>query len=320
MNNPGRAFRFAITLLGLTLLIGASAGVAQTPEVVRIATLPIDTEAQPLFAEELGLFKKAGLDATVTIVHNAAAIASATLGGTFDVGLTDITTLALAHEKGLPLVAIAPGALYLSSAPTTVCVVPKNSLIKAAKDLDGRTIGVTGLFSFTRIAFSAWLDQNGADPSSVKFIELPFSEIPAALVAGRIAAGTLSNPYLQTAVDAGEVRVLSKCADAIAPKLLITAFFSTGDFAKTHPDIVKKVATVMAQTARWANTHQSQSAVILKKWTKIEVTPDMARATYAEQFSLPQVQPQIDAAARYKILKASFPASNLFASGVKAAP
>jgi ABC-type nitrate/sulfonate/bicarbonate transport system substrate-binding protein len=318
MNSRRRGF--AVALLGLVFLMGGNAGVAQTPEVVRIATLPIDAEAQPLYAKELGLFKKAGLDATVTIVHNAAAIASATLGGTFDVGFTDLTTLALAHEKGLPLVAIAPGALYLSSAPTTVCVVTKNSPVKAAKDLNGSTIGVTGLFSFTRIVFSAWLDQNGADLSSIKFIELPFSEVPAALVARRITAGTLSNPYLQTAVDAGEVRVLSKCADAIAPKLLITAFFSTSDFAKTHPDIVKKVAAVMAEAARWGNTHQSESAAILKKWTKLEVTPDMARATYADEFSIPQVQPQIDAAVRYKILKTSFPATNLFAPGVRAVP
>lgn len=320
MNNGRRGFALAIALLGLTFLTGRSAGVAQTPEIVRIATLPIDAEAQPLYAEELGLFKKAGLDATVTIVHNAAAIASATLGGTFDVGLTDVTTLALAHEKGLPLVAIAPGALYTSSAPTTVCAVAKNSPVKDAKDLDGSTIGVTGLFSFTRIAFSAWLDKNGADLSSIKFIELPFSEVPAGLLAGRIAAGTLVNPFLQTALDAGQVRVLAKCVDAIAPTLLITAFSTTRDFAQAHPGIVKRLAAVMAETARWANTHQSQSAVILEKETKAKVTSDMVRAVYAEQFSLPQVQPQIDAAARYKILKAAFPASELLAPGVAAAP
>ena len=46
----------------------------------------------------------------------------------------------------------------------------------------------------------------------------------------------------------------------------------------------------------------------------------MVRATYADQFSTAQVQPQIDAAAHYKVLKASFSATDLYAPGVVAGP
>lgn len=60
--------------------------------------------------------------------------------------------------------------------------------------------------------------------------------------------------------------------------------------------------------------------MILKKWTKADVTPEMVRATYAEQFSAVKVQSQIDAATRYKVLKTSFPASDLFAPGVTWGP
>lgn len=313
MKNWGRALGFAIVLAGFTS--AGSVGVAQTPAVIRVATLPIDSEGEPYYAEDLALFKKADLDATVTIVNNAAAIASAVVGGTYDFGQTDVTTLALAHEKGLPLVAVAPGAVYSNKAPTTVCVVPKSSAVKSAKDLNGNTIGVTGLFSFTRIAFDAWLDKNGADLSSVKFVELPFSEIPAALVSNRITAGTLSEPFLQKALDAGQVRLLANCVDAIAPQLLVTVFFTTADYAKAHPETVRKFAAVIAETAHWANAHHAESALILKKWTKADVTPNMPRAAYTGRLSAAQVQSQIDAAARYKVLKASFPASELFAPG-----
>ncbi len=315
MKNAKHAFKLQIALLGLTLLIGSAAG-GQTPTVIRIATLPIDAEAEPLYAQELGLFKKAGLDATVTIASSAGAIAAATLGGTFDVGVTDVGSTTLAHEKGLPLVFIAPAALYVSTAPTTVCVVAKNSPVKSAKDLNGSTVGVTSLFGLTRIAFDAWLDKNSGDSTSAKFVELPFSEIAPALVAGRIAAGSLSNPYLQTAVDAGQVRVLSDCYDAVAPRLLLNAFFTTSEFAKTHPEIVNKLGAVIAETARWANSHHAESARMLEDRTKVKMTPNMARATYAERLSAAQIQPQIDAAVRSKVLKATFPASDLFAPGV----
>ena len=315
MKNAQPAVMLQIALLALTVLTGRPAA-GQTPTTIRIATLPIDAEAEPLYAQELGLFKKAGIDATVTVASSAGAIAAATLGGTFDVGVTDVGSTTVAHERGLPIVFIAPAALYVSTAPTTVCVVAKTSAVRSAHDLNGSTIGVTSLFGLTRIAFDAWLDKNGGDSTSAKFVELPFSEIAPALVAGRIAAGSLSNPYLQTAVDAGQVRVLSNCYDAVAPRLLLNAVFTTSDFAKAHPNIVKKLAAIMAETARWANGHHAESAQILEDRTKVTMTPDMARATYAEALSAEQIQPQIDAAVRSKVLRATFPASDLFAPGV----
>lgn len=300
----------ALAVLALGVTHAAPLG-AQAPAAIRVATLPIDTEAQPMYAEDLGLFKRAGLDASVSLVSNAQAIASAVLGGTYDFGQTDVTTVALAHEKGLPLVVVAPGAVYSSKAPTTVCVVAKNSPVKTGKDLDGTTVAVTGLFSFTRIAFSAWLDKNGADLNSVKFVELPFSAVPAALVGNRITAGTLSEPYLQKALDAGEVRLLSNCVDALAPQLLITVFFTTQEYAKAHPDVVKRFASALAESGRWGNAHHDESAQILKKWTKADVPSGMPRAAYADKLSADEIQTQIDAAARYKVLKASFRASEL---------
>ena len=304
---------FATLLPVLTI---AGAGTAQTPVTVRVATTPVDIGAQPLYAEDLGLFKKAGLDVTVSIISNGAAVSAAVLGGTFDIAQSNVPTLATAHEKGLPFVIVAPAGLYSSKAPTSVCGVAKNSPIKSAKDLAGKTIGVTGLLNITQVAANAWLEKNGVDTSGIKYVEVPFSGIAPALEAGRLDAGVLVDPFLQQALNSGQARVLANCYDAIAPTFLIGAFFSTSDYAKAHPDIVKKFVAVMAEAARWANTHQRESAQILEKWTKGHVLPGMARVVYADRLSVAQVQPIIDASARAKALKASFPATELFAPGV----
>jgi NitT/TauT family transport system substrate-binding protein len=309
---------FGVLTAGMVLLPLLLAGsvTAQTPEVIRVATTPVDIGAQPLYAQDLGLFKKAGLEATVSLVSNGAAVSAAVMGGTFDVAQSNVPTLATAHEKGLPFVIVAPAGLYSSKAPTSVCGVAKNSPVKTAKDLNGKTVGVTGLLNITQVAASAWLDKNGADVSSIKFVEIPFSGMAPALVAGRIDAGVLVDPDLQEALDTGHARVLSKCYDAVAPQFLVGAFFSTSDYAKGHPEVIRKFVGVMAEAARWANAHQRESAQILEKWTKVHATPDMARVTYAERLSAAQVQPIIDASARYKALKATFPATDLFAPGV----
>ena len=63
--------------------------------------------------------------------------------------------------------------MYKSTSPVTVLAVAKNSTVRAAKDLEGKAIAVLSLEGPTKIAASAWLDKNGINPSTVKFIELP---------------------------------------------------------------------------------------------------------------------------------------------------
>jgi NitT/TauT family transport system substrate-binding protein len=310
-----RACLFACAAL-LPVLTLTSVGTAQTPVTIRVATTPVDIGAQPFYAEDLGLFKKAGLDVTVSVIANGAAVSAAVLGGTFDIAQSNVPTLATAHEKGLPFVIVAPAGLYSSKAPTSVCGVAKNSPIKSAKDLAGKTIGVTGLLNITQVAANAWLEKNGVDTSTVKYVEVPFSGIAPALEAGRLDMGVLVDPFLQEALNAGQTRVLADCYDAVAPTFLVGAFFSTSDYAKAHPDVVKKFVAVMAEAARWANAHQRESAQILEKWTKSTPVPGMARVVYADRLSVAQVQPIIDASARAHALKATFPATELFAPGV----
>ncbi len=69
----------------------------------------------------------------------------------------------------------------------------------------------------------------------------------------------------------------------------------------------------MAQTAAWANKNQPRTAAILEKWTHVHVGK-ANRVVYAEKLDAAEVQPQIDVAARYNVLKSTFPAGNLFAT------
>lgn len=309
------AFGFALALVMMLAFAGGPV-TGQTETAIRIGALPIDVSGEPFYAQELGFFKEAGLDAKITVLSNGAAVAAAILGGAVDIGVSNVISASLGHEKGLPLVMVAPGALYSSKAPTTVCAVAKNSPVTNAKDLDGKTLGLPDLSGLPRIAFSAWMDKNGGDLTSVKLIEVPFSAIVPALTAGRIDASVLVNPNLQKAVDAGQVRVLANCLDAIAPEFSLSEFYSTKSYAAEHPDVMRRFAEAIAKTARWANAHHRESAKILEQWTKAEVAPDTARSKYAERISVNEIQPIIDATVRYKFLKAPLAAADLFAPGV----
>lgn len=302
-----------LLLVAVLLVAGGSVG-AQTLPVLRIAALPIDVSGELYYASDLGYFKDAGIDAQVTVLTNGAAVMAALIGGAYDVGASNIISASLAHDKGIALRIVAPGALYESKAPTTVCAVAPNSTLTGPKDLAGKTVGVPDLGGLPKIALSAWMEKAGVDPSSLRLVEVPFAAMVPAMDSGRIDAGILVNPLLQHAVDAGDAKVLGKCLDAVAPQFAIAEFYSTAAFAAANPQLLKKFADVMVRTARWANAHHAESAAILERWTKSQpLPPNAARAYYAERLDAADFQPEIDAAARWKVLKASYPVTDIFA-------
>ena len=80
------------------------------------------------------------LNGQATTIANTSAIAASVAGGSTDIGFSAILSIATAFKKGVPFTIVAPGNVYDSAAPIAAIVVDKNSPIKTAKDLNGKTI------------------------------------------------------------------------------------------------------------------------------------------------------------------------------------
>ncbi len=302
-----------------TILAGLGAGLAaatapsraRAADALHIATIPLDAGAEAYYAADLGYFRDAGIDATIDPIPSGAAILSAVAGGSVDIGFSNLISIAVAYKHNVPVTLIAPGSLYTASIPTSVLMVPANSPAKTAKDLNGKTLGVNGLKTITQYAPQLWIDKNGGDSTSVKFVEMTFPQIIAALAANRIDAAIVADPFIAQAKPAA--RVLSDAYDAIGSRYIIGCWFSTTQWASTHASLAARFAQVIAKTAQWANTHKPQSGDILAKYAKMDpaVAATMLRVDYAPRFERPEMQPVIDLVARYGGLTATFPADEL---------
>ena len=299
----------------LAVLLFAAPASAQTLVKLQVATTPNDSGAEVYYAQDMGFFKKAGFDVEITTLNNGGIISAGVAAGTFDVAQAAVSSIASAHERGVNFVIIAPAALWTSDRPTSALVVAKNSPIASAKDLDGKTVAVNGLFNVTQVGPEAWIEQGGGNLASVKFLELPFADMPGAVAAGRVDAAQISEPALDAAVKAGGMKTIAAPYDAIAKRFLLAGWFTTTAWAEKHSDLAKKFAAVMLETARWANANPEQSGKILEKYTKLPVSPTMARVLYPERMIPSEAQPLIDASARYKALRKTFPASEIFPGG-----
>lgn len=299
-------------LLALTFGGVPGRGAADDLPTIHIGTTPIDAGAEPYYAQAEGFFKRAGINVDIQAMANGAVLAAAVASGALDIGQSNVVSIASAHERGIPFTIVAPASLYTSKQPQSALVVSATSQLHTAKDFNGKTIAVNGLKTISQLGPEAWIDNNGGTLSTVKFIELPFGAMEEALTSGRIDGALISEPVLSEARAHG-LRVVNNVYDSIGKDFLIGAWFTTTSWAKAHPDLLRKYVAVMAQTARWANTHHAESAKILQAETQTPVSPTTMRVIFGETIDFAQVQSLIDACAKYGVIKSSFPASDIIA-------
>jgi NitT/TauT family transport system substrate-binding protein len=190
-------------------------------------------------------------------------------------------------------------------------MVAKDSPIKTAEDLDGKVVALNGLNNITQVGAEAWIAKNGGDPDSVRFIELPFPQMGAALAEGRADAAIVAEPALTQAKS--EARVLGDAYSAIADRFLITAYFATDDWVEENPEVAEKFATAIQKAGKWANENPEESARILEKYTKIstETASKMTRAVNGESFEPALIRPPLESARKFGILKKPLDADKL---------
>jgi NitT/TauT family transport system substrate-binding protein len=321
-NSSRRAFLARSAAVGgaaATLGISAlSPAFAQDLTALNIAAIPSDIAGSAYYAADNGYFKKSGLNATFLGISNGAAITAAVLGGSADVGYSNVISLGLAHARGLPITILFPANLHVHEAPTAgLLSVKKTSPIATARDLSGKTMAVSGINNIADIAAREWIDKNGGDSKTVKSVELPFPEMKAALDSDRIDAAVLdttSDPTLNKPGDS--LRFIASTFDAVSTRFAPSVWFSTNDWVAKHPAAAKAFVTAMRESAQWAGTHHRESAEILSKYT--HVTPTQislfTRVTYGDHLTPELVQPNIDVAVKYGVIKATFPISEMISS------
>jgi NitT/TauT family transport system substrate-binding protein len=305
--------RSAVAFAAAGLAPRTASAQARTP--LHIATLPVDADATAWFALDQGFFAQNGLDVTIDVITNGGAIVSALMGGAIDAGVASIASLSTAHARGLPILAVAAGGIYNGAFPTSVLAVLENSPLHTAKDLTGKTIAVQTLGELAAFSMMSWIDKNGGDGKSVKFLELPTSSMTDALIKGRVDAAFIAEPFYTQAKPA--VRLFAPTYDGVSKRFLINAWCAQHDWIERNTATAKKFIAAMHTAAVWGNQPRNQSAsgTILGKYTKIapETVAKMQRAQFATKLDPAMLQPVIDVSAQYGVIPKAFPASEVIA-------
>jgi NitT/TauT family transport system substrate-binding protein len=237
------------------------------PQAVRAISIPTDAAKQILYAKGSGIFLKHGLRVDISPMGNGAAIFAAVAGGSAEFGSGSLFPVFNAYGHGIPLRIVAPIGIYDTDHCDTWLLVARDSTIHTPRDLNGRIMGADNTSDIYISATRAWLDLHGGDGTSLRATEIPATAQLAALNVGRIDAAVLKPPYLTVAMNSGNVRVLGKPLDLIAPRFLISCWVATVDFIAKHPDIVNAFAAALAESSRYTNAHQAETVEMVAAYS-----------------------------------------------------
>ena len=267
---------------------------------IRVGLAPTDATGEGLYGHDNGMFRQMGLDVQLTQMRNTGALAAALISGALDIVTGSIAPIAEGHGRGIDFRVIALGQIYDGPPAQSGIVVLSRSKITTGAGLNGKIIAVNGLGDLTQLMAFSWLDANGADRSTVKFIEIPFPEVATAVNSGRVDAGILVEPFVSAS--RGQVVSLGDPMAAIAKRFMITGWFSKLSWLDANRDAAKRFVQSILKVGAWANGHHDDSGAILSHYSPLQ--PDMirsmTRAVYGTVAVTPAiVQPVLDGTVKY---------------------
>jgi len=301
-----------------TIAAGSSAALArparaQQLEVVRIVGPISEAQTHIYYAIKTGMFARAGLDVSLVRVTSGAVATEAVITGAYEIGITNVLAVFSGHLRGIPIAIVAPGIVNTARNPNAQLQVAADAPYKTGADLNGKIAASPGLGDINSLATRAWVDKNGGDSHTLKFVEIPNVALEAALAQHRIDAAVLQSPVLEASIASGATKTIGYAYGAIAPLFMGGAYVGRRDWADQHAATMRRVARVMAEATTYINAHFTETAPLVAELTQITLdnTAKMHRTINGTILDPALLQPVIDVAAKYGTIPQAFSAREI---------
>lgn len=268
---------------GAPAAAGGTAAAGGELKKVTVGALPIAPTAVIHLGVEKGFFKDNGLDITLETGQGGAALVPAVIAGTMQFGTANPPSLLQARDKGLDVQVIA-SYTYDPKEGSHAILTKAESAIKSPKDLAGKTVAINTLRSMGDLLTMEAVSEDGGDPAAVKFVELPFPNMEAALQSGQVDAVWTPEPFMSI-IEQGGARILTHVgADTVNghPTMM---YFTSGNLIASDPAMVGAMKKAINQSMDYAQSHPDE--VRQMAVDKLKVKPELAKSMILEDFGGP---------------------------------
>ena len=285
---------------------------------VKVGVLPIANAAPLYIARDKGYFKEEGIEIEPQVGQGGAELATSLVAGDSQFAFLGYVPVIVARAKGLPLkvIANADNGAKSRDKEWQIIMSAKDSDIRGPKDLEGKTIALNALRGVGEVTVKAAMEAEGADPNSVKFTEIPFPEMPAALEKGRVDAIWAPEPFLTQVLASGGHDVLP-VYQSLAPLFPNGAYATTDKYIGENEKVVEGFSRAINKALKYASDNPEEARKTITTFTKIP--PDVV-----QKIRLPLWPPEIDReqltdligyTQKYGVIEKPFPVEDMIWEG-----
>lgn len=250
---------------------GGDDGASTKQQQITVGVIPIANSAPIYLGQQQGFFSDEGIDLKLIEESGGAAAVPGVVSGNFNFSFGNLVSVITARSQGIPLKTVV-SAISSTGKPghdVSAVLVKKDSPIKSAADLAGRTVAVNNLKNVGDMTVSATVRKNGGDPSKIKFVEMAFPNMLAALAKGRVDAVWEVEPFV-TVGQSNDARAVAWNYAEAAPDLLIGVYFTSEKMIKKNPDLVKRFVAAFEKSKAYARANPEEVRKVLLTYTKID--------------------------------------------------
>lgn len=260
MKRLAALFSFSILALGV-------AGVAHAQKI-KIGMLPLNHNT-PMYAQELGLFKKHGLDVEVTVFQSGPAMVQAVLSGEYAGGSFGPVPMLNLASQGVPVYALAMDGMHTPKHPAGAIVIRgDDASIKSFTDLKGRSVGQLAAGTLTYMRLFTAADKFGMKRDDFREVFVPFPQMGQLLASKQVDAVYTWPPFDTLIANAKQGRILVDDTDWV-PYAVASHLGVSRAFADKNPEATRGLVKAYIEAGRWVNDNPAAARKIAQKTMKL---------------------------------------------------
>lgn len=253
----GYTVKYAIEL---TALVKDAPTVAKHRGTIRIGVFNWAGYYPLVVAQELGLFKKYGLDVELVPGKTTGELNDWIRTGRTQATVGVLADFVILRDLGTPIRMMTATDYSLAD------VIVGRPSLKKPHDLIGKRIGLAELNSFAEYFVIRSLELSGINPRTVDLYTVPAQQVPEAILNGEIDAGHTWDPALARGLRRGLKPVLSSSTN---PRLVIDGIAFRSEITQTL-DAPLAIIRAFFEAMAFQKTDSGKFTAIVSKYFRID--------------------------------------------------
>ena len=236
---------------------------------INVAGLAVVDDAPLYIARDRGLFRKQGLKVHVTTLTQSTQAIPGLLRGDIDIDAGgNYVSFFQAKAKGAIDLRVLANAFQCGKDVVPVLAMP-GSAIRRPADLAGKKIAVNLVNNVQTMLLNAVLRADGVDVSKIKYVQVPFPNMAAALEKGQVDAASAVEPFSTGMKRRLHARKVVDSCTGPTKDFPLSGVFATDEFVKKNPKTVAAFQRAYRAAAKIA-ADRSVVERTLPGYTKID--------------------------------------------------